>query len=98
MRYVLASSNERGYKSRAAVAAFAPGPCSPLPRPEHHGSGGLIRKTRYAQVGDIDIAYQVLGDGPIDVLLWTGFLMAQGVGQVTFCPCSGDHRRVRLAS
>jgi hypothetical protein len=35
--------------------------------------GALIDKDRYATVGDVDIAYQVIGDGPIDILLWTGF-------------------------
>ncbi len=29
-------------------------------------------RTRYAQAGDVDIAYQVLGEGPIDLLLYTG--------------------------
>jgi class 3 adenylate cyclase len=29
-------------------------------------------KTRYAMCGDVEIAYQVLGDGPIDLLLYTG--------------------------
>ena len=30
-------------------------------------------RTRYAKAGDADIAYQVLGDGPIDLLLGTGY-------------------------
>jgi len=29
-------------------------------------------RTRYAKCGDADVAYQVLGDGPIDLLLYTG--------------------------
>jgi class 3 adenylate cyclase len=32
-------------------------------------------KTRYAHGGEVDIAYQVLGEGPIDVLLFTGLLI-----------------------
>jgi class 3 adenylate cyclase/pimeloyl-ACP methyl ester carboxylesterase len=32
-------------------------------------------RTRYAKSGDLDIAYQVLGDGPIDLLLYTGWLI-----------------------
>jgi class 3 adenylate cyclase len=32
-------------------------------------------KTRYAKSGDVDIAYQVLGDGPIDLLVYTGSLI-----------------------
>src|ERR1700732_4080505 len=30
-------------------------------------------RTRYAQVGDADIAFQAFGDGPIDILLMAGF-------------------------
>ena len=29
-------------------------------------------KTRYVAVGDADVAYQVVGDGPIDVLYFYG--------------------------
>lgn len=29
-------------------------------------------RTRYADAGGVDIAYQVLGDGPVDLLLFTG--------------------------
>jgi len=32
-------------------------------------------RTRYAQAGDVDIAYQVLGDGPVDLLLFTGAII-----------------------
>ena len=32
-----------------------------------------LPETRYAQSGDVSIAYQVLGDGPIDVILVPGF-------------------------
>jgi class 3 adenylate cyclase len=32
-------------------------------------------RTRYAKCGDVDIAYQVLGDGPIDLLLYTGAII-----------------------
>ena len=31
-----------------------------------------VTRTRYATCGGVDIAYQVLGDGPLDVLLFTG--------------------------
>jgi class 3 adenylate cyclase len=29
-------------------------------------------KTRYARCGDVDIAYQVVGDGPLDILMYSG--------------------------
>jgi class 3 adenylate cyclase/pimeloyl-ACP methyl ester carboxylesterase len=32
-------------------------------------------RTRYAKAGEVDIAYQVLGDGPIDILLYTGAMI-----------------------
>jgi class 3 adenylate cyclase len=32
-------------------------------------------RTRYAQCGDVDIAYQVLGEGPVDLLLLTGLII-----------------------
>jgi class 3 adenylate cyclase len=32
-------------------------------------------RTRYAKCGDVEIAYQVLGDGPIDLLLYTGAII-----------------------
>ena len=34
-------------------------------------------ETRYAQSGDLSIAYQVLGDGPFDVVLVSGFVSHQ---------------------
>ena len=30
--------------------------------------------TRYASIGDLSIAYQVVGDGPIDLVLVPGFM------------------------
>jgi class 3 adenylate cyclase len=33
-----------------------------------------LPETRYAQSGDVSIAYQVLGDGPIDLILVPGFI------------------------
>jgi len=32
-------------------------------------------RTRYAEAGDVDVAYQVIGDGPLDLLLGTGFVV-----------------------
>ncbi len=31
-------------------------------------------KTRYARIGEVNIAYQMLGDGPIDILIVPGFV------------------------
>jgi pimeloyl-ACP methyl ester carboxylesterase len=32
-------------------------------------------RTRYAKAGEVDVAYQVLGDGPIDLLLYIGAII-----------------------
>jgi hypothetical protein len=32
--------------------------------------------TRYALSGDVSIAYQVMGDGPLDIILVPGFHVA----------------------
>ena len=34
--------------------------------------GDVLRETRYAKSGEVHIAYQVVGDGPIDLLLIPG--------------------------
>ena len=33
----------------------------------------MAPQTKYARSGDVSIAYQVLGDGPIDIVLVPGF-------------------------
>ena len=33
-----------------------------------------VPKTRYAQSGDVNIAYQVFGEGPLDVVFVAGFI------------------------
>ena len=33
-----------------------------------------LPETRYAQSGEVSIAYQVMGDGPIDLILVSGFV------------------------
>ncbi len=41
-------------------------------------TGGLAiltqPKTKYARAGDVSIAYQVVGDGPIDIVYVPGFV------------------------
>jgi len=36
--------------------------------------GLMLPETRYAQSGEINIAYQVVGDGPIDLVFVPGFI------------------------
>ena len=40
----------------------------------HYGGHMAAPETRYARKGDISIAYQVVGDGPIDIVLVNGIL------------------------
>ena len=39
-------------------------------------SVGTTPETRYAKSGDVHIAYQVLGDGPVDLVFVPGFDLA----------------------
>ena len=36
--------------------------------------GGVRPETRYARSGDVNIAYQVVGEGPLDLVLVSGFV------------------------
>jgi DNA-binding SARP family transcriptional activator/class 3 adenylate cyclase len=57
--------------AEAAVAALAP-PQRPLPpQPAMEGPPA----TRYVSNGPINIAYQLVGDGPLDILLTTGWVL-----------------------
>ena len=34
----------------------------------------MLPETKYARSGDVSIAYQVIGDGPLDLLIVPGFI------------------------
>jgi DNA-binding winged helix-turn-helix (wHTH) protein/pimeloyl-ACP methyl ester carboxylesterase len=63
------TAHRRGYRF------IAP---SPLPRDLHdpapHAAPFEIPRTRYARSGDVNIAYQVIGDGPIDLVFVMGWV------------------------
>ena len=45
-----------------------------------------LPETRYAQSGDISIAYQVMGEGPIDLILVPGlFSHVEFIQEMTGC-------------
>jgi class 3 adenylate cyclase len=44
------------------------------PRPILHHARAMANLTRYARNGDVNIAYQVRGDGPIDLLFVSAFI------------------------
>jgi hypothetical protein len=52
-------------------------------------------ETRYARSGDVNIAYQVIGDGPRDLTLALGFATHVEVGTASAAP--GRRWIVRLA-
>ena len=56
----------------AAVASSSPPapvvPSSPVP------DGGVVLPVQFARSGDLNIAYQVTGDGPVDIVLVPGFV------------------------
>jgi class 3 adenylate cyclase len=47
------------------------------------GGVGVLPRTRYARSGDLSIAYQVAGDGPLDVVLVFGFVSHLELGWET---------------
>jgi len=47
-------------------------PSQPIAGAARCSFGEASNRTRYAKAGDVDIAYQVLGEGPLDLLLFTG--------------------------
>ena len=53
-----------------------------------------IPETRYAKSGDVSIAYQVLGEGPIDVVLIPGFISnVELAWEEPACPATGAYSR-----
>ncbi len=67
-RYI-ETRHRRGYRFVAEVReAAAPAP-SPL-----LAAGDSIPETRYARSGDVNIAFQVLGEGPIDLVFVMGWV------------------------
>ncbi len=63
--------HKRGYRFIAAVATVAPA-APPVPAAE--AAEFTPPQTRYAESGDVSIAYQVIGDGPIDLVFVMGWV------------------------
>jgi pimeloyl-ACP methyl ester carboxylesterase len=68
----------RGYRFIALVnsgeAKTAAEPAKPEPLEQAAVSHGQVPETHYAQSGDVNIAYQVLGSGPIDLVFVMGWV------------------------
>jgi pimeloyl-ACP methyl ester carboxylesterase/DNA-binding winged helix-turn-helix (wHTH) protein len=66
------TAHRRGYRFVASVAVQGPAPVQPLPI---IADGALaIPATHYARSGDVNIAYQVVGRGPIDLVFVMGWV------------------------
>src|SRR4051794_27282625 len=74
---VRARPHQRGRRAAARPRRdrYLPGRAGPARRGAAAGAGAPMStpQTRYAESGDTSIAYQVVGDGPIDVVLVLGF-------------------------
>jgi pimeloyl-ACP methyl ester carboxylesterase/DNA-binding winged helix-turn-helix (wHTH) protein/class 3 adenylate cyclase len=64
--------HRRGYRFIAPVETSAPP--APWPATADVKAELSIPKTRYARSGDVNIAYQVLGDGPLDLVFVMGWV------------------------
>ena len=69
------TAHRRGYRFISAVSAAAPVPLA-APPPLAGPAAAIVAppRTRYARSGDVNIAYQVIGDGPIDLVFVMGWV------------------------
>jgi pimeloyl-ACP methyl ester carboxylesterase/DNA-binding winged helix-turn-helix (wHTH) protein len=76
-RYI-ETAHRRGYRFIAPVTVVtSPGADAPLVAaapPAQAGVEATVPVTRYARSGDVNIAYQVVGDGPIDLVFVMGWV------------------------
>ncbi len=67
------TAHRRGYRFIAPVRPLTEAPLpAPLPAPAHEAPPHL--PVHYARSGDVNIAYQVLGSGPIDLVFVMGWV------------------------
>jgi pimeloyl-ACP methyl ester carboxylesterase/DNA-binding winged helix-turn-helix (wHTH) protein len=65
------TAHRRGYRFVAAISDPLPAPVEPLAEPATLTPAFAVH---YARSGDVNIAYQVLGDGPIDLVFVMGWV------------------------
>jgi DNA-binding winged helix-turn-helix (wHTH) protein len=69
------TAHRRGYRFIAAVTVAAePARSDPDAAPRPISGAQEVPKTHYARSGDVNIAYQVLGDGPVDLVFVMGWV------------------------
>src|SRR5688572_29743744 len=64
------TAHRRGYRFISTVGA-APAPAAAITPPARPFE---VPRTHYAHSGDVNIAYQVLGDGPVDLVFVMGWV------------------------
>ena len=70
------AAGPRARRARARDAASPRRPPAQAPHPESHEHG----ETRFVRSGDVSIAYQVLGEGPLDLVLVHGWVCSFDAG------------------
>src|SRR5262245_37083670 len=68
---IIETAHRRGYRFIAEVFGSPP---RPAPVAEHPATSPLRPPVLYARSGDVNLAYQVLGSGPIDLVLALGWV------------------------
>jgi pimeloyl-ACP methyl ester carboxylesterase/DNA-binding winged helix-turn-helix (wHTH) protein/class 3 adenylate cyclase len=68
---IIETAHRRGYRFIAEVIGSSPAPTPPLALPE---ASPLRLPVQYAHSGEVHIAYQVLGSGPIDLVFVMGWV------------------------
>jgi pimeloyl-ACP methyl ester carboxylesterase/DNA-binding winged helix-turn-helix (wHTH) protein len=69
------TAHRRGYRFIASVTASAPPPAAPAETSDRPGPPvPLTPRVHYARSGDVNIAYQVVGHGPLDLVFVMGWV------------------------
>jgi pimeloyl-ACP methyl ester carboxylesterase/DNA-binding winged helix-turn-helix (wHTH) protein/class 3 adenylate cyclase len=68
------TAHRRGYRFIANVAQSLPGSEPPRPAPIVESAGVVPGPVQYARSGDVNIAYQVCGSGPVDLVFVMGWV------------------------
>jgi len=68
------TAHRRGYRFIARVTDSAPSPAAAAAAPFRPSAPVTEPITRYARSGDVNIAYQVFGDGPVDLVFVMGWV------------------------
>jgi len=58
----------------------------------------MLPTTRYAKSGDVHVAYQVFGDGNIELVFFPGFVSSKSTGRSRISPVGSANLPVLLAS